>query len=140
MGKENPPANVMTLDDLVAEFGRPIPDTVFAEYLGINVRALRRNADKWGGVEVARGHIMFFEFRVKEVLNAKPTPQKRDEAMVWGCDGQRPALQSLVPGRLKGQRKSRGSMGSGREGPPQKSAGRRSDDPLGFLDGPPSGD
>jgi len=141
MGKENPPVNAMTLDDLVAEFGRPIPDTVFAEYLGVNIRTMRKHAHQWGGVEIIPGRYAFFEGQVRKVIeNAKPVLEKRKTAMARCRDGQRPAFPAVVPRRFKGQRTSSRSVGGGRKDTTQKAGSKRPDDPLGFLDGPPPGD
>jgi hypothetical protein len=141
MGKEKSPATPMTLEDLVAEFGRPIPEAVFAVYLGIDARTMRKHADHWGGVEIIPGRYAFFESQVRKVIeNAKPVLEKRKTLLAWWRDGQRPTVAPVVSRRLKGQRKGRGSLGGNREGTTQKAGGKRPDDPLGFLDGPPPGD
>lgn len=69
------PVPPMTAADLDALLGRAIPDRTLAEYLGMDVRTLRKYHERWGGVEVSPGRFVFFEKHIKGIIeNAKPEP------------------------------------------------------------------
>lgn len=122
MGKENPSLTAITLDDLVAEFGRMIPEAVLAEYFGIGVRTMRKYADRWGGVEIIPGRFAFFESQIRKVIeNAKPMKGTRETALARGQCARRSLQRKMIPRRQEGQ-------GTGGQG-------RRPDDPFGLLDG-----
>ena len=68
----------MTSKDLEAEFGRCITDIELAKYINVDVRTLRKYADRLGGVMVMPGKYRFFENLIKEKLkNAEPNHEKR---------------------------------------------------------------
>ena len=123
----------MTLEDLVAEFGRPIPEAVFAVYLGIDARTMRKYADHWGGVEIIPGRYAFFESQVRKVIeNAKPVLEKRHILMAWRRRSERRFPRKMAVGQLaSGPARGRNTEnGAGKEG----TKGRRADDPFGLLD------
>jgi hypothetical protein len=67
----------MTSKDLEAEFGRCITDIELAKYINVDVRTLRKYADRLGGVMVMPGKYRFFENLLKEkIKNAEPNQKK----------------------------------------------------------------
>ena len=125
MGKEKSPPSAMTIDDLVASFGRIVSDDTLAEYLGMDVRTLRKYADRWGGIEVARGRFVFFENKIKEAIDtvqpeiqtAKSQNEKRQAMLARLRDGQSRQVQKVVRRRQQGQLHRHAGMGGGREKP-----------------------
>lgn len=121
MGKENPSTTAMTLDELVAAFGRIISDDTLAAYLGMDVRTLRKYAHHWGGVEVARGRFVFFENKIKEAIDnvqpeiqtAKSQNEKRKAMLARFRDGQPGKVQKAVRRRQQGH----AGLGGKREKP-----------------------
>lgn len=125
----------LTAQGLAGVLGRAIPDDELAAYLGMDVRTLRKYGDRWGGVETAPGRFVFFENQIKEVIkNAKPVHEKRQASMARFRDGQRDQISPVVRRRIKGQRKSSGSMGGDRKGKASGLAASLSGDRHGLDD------
>ena len=61
MNTESDKMGTMTAKDLESEYGRCIPDKELARYLGLDIRTLRKYADKLCGVAVLPNKYVFFE-------------------------------------------------------------------------------
>lgn len=143
MGKENPSATAMTLDELISAFGRIISDDTLAAYLGMDVRTMRKYADQWGGVEVARGRFVFFEKKIKEAFDnvqpeiqtAKSQNEKRKAMLARVRDGQSRQGKKVVRRRQQGQLQGHAGLGGKREKPaPGSLEERYGGDPHGLDD------
>lgn len=61
MNPKSDKKHTMTAKNLESKYGRCIPDTELAEYLGLDIRTLRKYADKLCGVAVLPNKYVFFE-------------------------------------------------------------------------------
>ena len=59
------------MQHLQHELGQPITPAALARWLGIDVKTVRKYADRWGGVEVAPKRVIFFERIVEERIKAQ---------------------------------------------------------------------
>ena len=59
------------MQNLEQSVGAPIPPAALARWLGIDVKTVRKYADRWGGVEVAPKRVLFFERIVEDRIKAQ---------------------------------------------------------------------
>ena len=59
------------MQHLQHELGQPITPAALARWLGIDVKTVRKYADRWGGVEVAPKRVIFFERIVEERIKSQ---------------------------------------------------------------------
>jgi hypothetical protein len=89
----------MTAQDLENLFGKTIEPKELAAFLRLDVRTVKKYADRWGGVEVAPGKIRFFEKPVLEVLHAEFGQQTRNRTVSCKRCGPRHGPAKALPGR-----------------------------------------
>ena len=98
--------------DLEQIYGKSIKPSELAKFLGVDARTVKKYYERWGGVEIAPGHVRFFEKRVLEVLNAELDYQAWEETIPRKCYDSRNPEAKTVP-RLK-QEIVQGSGGMGK--------------------------
>ncbi len=69
----------MNASELTTKFGRCIHDKELADYLGMDVRTLRKHADDIDGIKFKLNRYYFFEKHLEGIIYAKPNNKEREE-------------------------------------------------------------
>ena len=116
----------MTLEDLQSVFGRVVWDKTLAEYIGVDVRTLKKYAHLLGGLEISRGRFVFFENVLKEVLYAisLQKAERISKGLESLSNGKRYKESKMVQRRIEEKLQGGSAVGRGDE--------EKTDDPYGI--------
>lgn len=118
----------MGIERFKDSYGSFITPQELSEFLGIDVRTVKKYSHHWGGVEVSPGIIRFFSAEVERRLNAVFEAQKGATTMGRNDHGKGGEKRKTIPGRFKTVQTDGNSVGGRCKKP--CSGG---DDPHGLL-------
>jgi hypothetical protein len=138
------PIKSMTKDGLIEKFGRPIKQTVLADYLGIDARTLKAHIEHTdralgGSLEITPGTWWFFENLFEEAINNGTYKKEAWETKSGWIDRYQRERKDRLPGRkvipIGKQRRSPefGGLGARPKRTDQGEEGNRRD-PFGLLE------
>ena len=95
----------MTANDLEIEYGRCILDKELAKYLGLDIRTLRKYADKLCGVAVLPNKYVFFEKVLQRRIYAQFDRKEWEKEVSGKCSDTRPKKEKTAKALPRRQQK-----------------------------------